>query len=167
MVVRRLAQRTVLVVGEGDGDQVLLQHFKSLYVTRGCGTEFTVRQGYGGDAAEVVKHARRAANHHGFSECVVLIDTDKGWGPSTAQLANQLGVRVILSCPCLECWLLDAAGIQSPADGRRAKQLFLENFGGGANDRSIYPSNFSRRILDEARGRIDTIDRLILLFSGK
>ena len=59
---RRIA-KTLLIVGEGDSECVLLSHLKSIYVVRGSGWVVSIKNARGKGAAHVVDFTIRQAQN--------------------------------------------------------------------------------------------------------
>lgn len=90
---RRHVARTVLLVGEGDSEVVLLRHLKALYVQRGSGVAVTIKNARGKGAAHVVDVAVRQSLNAAFDLKVALLDTDTDWNDKTRAIARKAKQR--------------------------------------------------------------------------
>lgn len=79
--IRRQAARTLLLVGEGDAEEMFLRHLKGLFVVRGSGLSVTIKNARGKGAAHVVDFAHRHSLNAAFDEVAALLDADftHGW----------------------------------------------------------------------------------------
>ena len=71
---RRQASRTLLIFGEGLGEEMFLKHLKGLY-SRNSDVAITVRKGRGGTADGIVIDAAKVPG--AFNRKVVVLDNDK------------------------------------------------------------------------------------------
>lgn len=163
---RRRAARTVLLVGEGDAEVLLLQHLKALYVVRGSGVAVTIKNARGKGAAHVVDFARRQSINAAFDVVAALLDTDTDWNEKTRAQARKADVQVVPCEPCLEAVLL--AAHQMPVDGRRTAQLkqdFAARFGAAASNAMVF-QHFSRDVMDAALERAGVLQDLVYLLKN-
>lgn len=159
---RRHVARTVLLVGEGDSEVVLLRHLKALYVQRGSGVAVTIKNARGKGAAHVVDVAVRQSLNAAFDLKVALLDTDTDWNDKTGAIARKAKVQVVAADPCLEALLLTAHGY--PVQGKttaRLKQEFSDRFGGAAFESKVYEKYFSKEFMEKARIGSLALDQLL------
>ncbi len=72
---RRSASRTLLMYGEGLGEEMFLKYLRGLY-SRDSGVAVTIRNGKGGTATNIIANA---INEPGaFERRIVILDNDKG-----------------------------------------------------------------------------------------
>lgn len=162
----RHLQRTVLIVGEGNSEVLLLNHIKSLYVQRGQGVAITIKNANGKGAGHVVDYTARASRNAAYDVRVALFDTDTDWNEAVRKRAKQLKVQILPCEPCLEAVLLDIH--QYAISGQTTMQLkrrFLEKFGAVASDKSVL-KHFTLEALELAKLRIPAIDALIHLMKN-
>jgi len=163
MVIRRV-NWTVLAVGEGDAEVALLQHLKSIYVHRSCGSTLKILQAYGKGAGNVIRHAIRYGEGQEFDRCIALFDTDKDYTEEVKALAKAERLVEIPSEPCLEALLLCVHGDSKTRTSEQHKLEFLRRFGGRVQDAGVLQAAFTREVLEEARSRISLIHLLINTF---
>lgn len=102
---RRCASRTLLMYGEGLGEEMFLKYLRGLY-SRDSGVAVTIRNGKGGAATSIIINA---VNEPGaFDRRIVILDNDKEEQEMNfARMeAKQKGIELIENSPCLEATLL-------------------------------------------------------------
>lgn len=168
-LARRSVVRTILVVGEGYSEEYFLKHLVGLYVQRGCGFRFDVKNARGKGGAHVVNVAIRQSRNADFDHRVALLDTDVGWDQKTESIARKERIQVLASTPCLEGLLLQIH--KKPIQDRTTEQLkqaFEAAFAAPASEPSIYPRFFTKALLEDARTAVATLQTLLtLLETGK
>ncbi len=140
----RQVARTVLLVGEGDAEVLLMQHLKCMFVQRGSGVVVTLKNARGKGATHVVDFAIRQSRNAAYDVKAVLLDTDTDWDDKTRAVAKKAKVHVMACEPCLEAVLLQLH--KAPTDGRTTAQLkrdFVNRFGSAASTASVYSQHFS------------------------
>lgn len=136
--IRRQAARTLLLVGEGDAEEMFLRHLKGLFVVRGSGLSVTIKNARGKGAAHVVDFAHRHSLNAAFDEVAALLDADTDWNDKTRAAAKRAKVQVVVCDPCLEALLLQLHAV--PVEGKHTQQLkqdFAARFGGPAHDQRV------------------------------
>lgn len=131
----RVAARTVLIVGEGDAEELFLRYLKGLYVQRGSGVAVTIKNAHGKGAGHVVDYARRQAMNAQYDVVASLLDTDTGWTDAARKMAKQARIHVLPCDPCLEALLLsikDEATAGKTTD--QLKKAFQRRFGCSASE---------------------------------
>lgn len=102
---RRSANRTLLMYGEGLGEEMFLKHLRKLY-SRDSGVAVTIRNGKGGNATNIILCA---ANEPGaYDRKIVILDNDKGEKEMNQARteARRRKIELIENSPCLEATLL-------------------------------------------------------------
>ncbi|MEV6606321.1 RloB family protein [Kutzneria sp. NPDC051319] len=100
--VESRTRRHILIVCGGTRTE--LDYFEGLTRARGNpAVQFTIL-GKGIAPDQLVRHAKRVPGDHDEIWCVV--DTDEFDIAKAARLADELGVRLVVSNPCFELWLL-------------------------------------------------------------
>jgi len=160
----RVLRRTVLFVGEGDAEEVLLRHLRKLYTAGNDGFRASIKNAHGKGAGHVVDCAIRAHANADFDLCAVLLDTDEGWTDAVRKRARTRSIKVIESNPCCEAWLLDVAGHGGERRSSEHKREFQCHFGAPAHHAGVYTKHFARDVLDAARPRVLTLDQLLAGF---
>jgi hypothetical protein len=162
-VVRTLADHSLLAVGEGKAELVLLNHIKELYLQRGCGTTLKVRGGFGKGGKGVIDYAMAVSSGADYTRRIVLLDTDAGWDDVQRARARQANLDVVESNPCLEAWLLAIHGDQRERNSGECKREFKRRFGVEAHDMKVYTTEFTRERLETARRKVPALERLLTL----
>lgn len=102
---RRSASRTLLMYGEGLGEEMFLKYLRGLY-SRDSGVAVTIRNGKGGNATNIIINA---VNEPGaFDRRIVILDNDKSAQEMNhaRREARQKGVELLENSPCFEATLL-------------------------------------------------------------
>lgn len=157
----RSIRQTLLIVGEGDAEVALLKHLRSLYTAGNAGRAVTVRNASGKGALHVVDYAARQRRNGEFTQTVALCDADTDWDHRAITLARKTQVDVVVSDPCLECWLLAVTGVQMNGTPAEIKHEFAKRMGGAAHQQSIYEMHFPRVVFDKARSQLEIVERLL------
>src|SRR6185369_6878839 len=152
--ILRPQRHTLLIVHEGYAEECLLAHLKALYVPRNSGIAVSMQNARGGGGQHVLNHALRVRRRTAYDEIAILTDTDQDWDDAQRQRAIAGHIHAVESSPCLEAWLLDANGHQARGNGAQIKRQFEVVYGGVAHDPRVYPRNFPRELLDNARSRV-------------
>lgn len=164
---RRLALRTVLLVGEGDAEAAFIAHLRLVYPSRGFGWSIKVKKARGMGALGVVNFAIRQSQNFDYDLKVALLDADVCWDEKTQSIARKNKVQVILCDPCLEAMLLSLHGdVQQGRSTYHHKQTFLRKFGKAANDTGVYTKHFSKEILDNARVNSSELESLLAILTA-
>lgn len=166
MVKRRASRQeyeTLLLVGEGETEVAFLSHVKALYAPRGCGLVVKVICARGKGAAHVVDVAIRQKRNAAYDTVAVLLDTDQDWGPAIAKCALDYGIQVLCSEPMFEAMMLRAHRLSARGRADELKRRFAPLVNGDGLDPRNYGANFGDAILQTAREREPTLDRLLQL----
>lgn len=160
---RRHANRTLLIVGEGDTEIAFLSHLKALYVLRYCGLTVTVRNAHGKGPANVVKAVMRYSRDRDFTQKAALLDTDLPWPDETRALAARKRIILLGCTPCIEGMLLSVLGRPVPDVPADCKRAFFAAVGRDGLRQDDYVGTFNRGVLEGAKGRISTLRQLLAL----
>lgn len=156
------ARKTLLIVGEGYDEVAFLNHLKQFPGVCGQGVEITIRNARGKGAAGVVDCAIKLQANAAYDSVAVLLDTDTDWNAKVEKLARQKKIQVLPSEPCLEAMLLRVIG-KPPVAGKDLKKQFDPYVHNDGTHREDYEENFGLAVLQAARHREPTIDRLLSL----
>ena len=156
------ARKTLLIVGEGYDEVAFLNHLKQFPGVCGKGVEITIRNARGKGAAGVVDCAIKLQANAAYDRVAVMLDTDTDWTAKVEKLARQKKIEVFTSEPCLEAMLLRAVGKPAIA-GKDLKKQFDPYVQNDGTRREDYAEHFGLAVLQGARHREPTIDRLLSL----
>lgn len=164
---RRSASRTLLMYGEGLGEEMFLKHLRGLY-SRNSGVAVTIRNGKGGTAKNIITNA---VNEPGaFDRRIVILDNDKSkkeMDQARAE-ARQKGVELLENSPCLEATLLATLRPGQSFSGKTSawcKNEFESNYLDKKKRTELngYGRILPKTILDAQRKNITGLDMLISL----
>ncbi|OHA23773.1 MAG: hypothetical protein A3G52_05005 [Candidatus Taylorbacteria bacterium RIFCSPLOWO2_12_FULL_43_20] len=164
---RRSASRTLLMYGEGLGEEMFLKYLRGLY-SRDSGVAVTIRNGKGGTATNIITNA---VNEPGaFDRRIVILDNDKNEQEMNQARteAKQRGVELLENSPCLEATLLSILrNGQSFSNKTSAwcKSEFESNYLDKKKRTEIgeYGKIFSKTTLDAQRANISELNTLLSL----
>ena len=164
----RPQRTTVLLVGEGYAEEAFLRHLRALYALRGGGVAVSVANARGKGAAHVVDYAIRKLREGDYDHRVALLDADVDWTDAVQKRAREARIEVIACEPCLEALLLRVHDIplREGLASRQLKSLFEKEFSLPADDERIYERHFGRERLEQARERLEQLDRLLHAVTG-
>lgn len=167
---RRSASRTLLMYGEGLGEEMFLKHLRGLY-SRDSGVFVTIRNGKGGTATNIIINA---VNEPGlFDRRIVILDNDK-----SEQEMNQArgearcrGIEILENSPCLEATLLTILRPGQSFSGRTSvwcKNEFESNYLNKKRRTELgeYGKFFPKEILDTQRANVPGLNTLISLMQS-
>lgn len=168
---RRSANRTLLMFGEGLGEELFLKHLRGLY-SRNSGVRVTIRNGKGGNAVDIVTSAQREPGD--FDRRIVVLDNDKDRSEMERARteARQKGIELLENFPCLEAMLLSILRDGTSFSARQSdwcKNEFESNYLDKQKRTEIreYEKIFPKHLLDERRQQITEINQLISLMEGQ
>ncbi|MBU3964751.1 RloB domain-containing protein [Patescibacteria group bacterium] len=167
---RRSAKRTLLMYGEGLGEEVFLKHLRSLYAYN-SGVSVTIRNGKGGNPKSVVVNA---INEPGdFKRRIVVLDNDKKQKEmkQACDEAKKKRVEILENSPCLEATLLS---ILRPGQNFSTKQSawckseFETNYMDKKKRTELaeYIKIFSKQVLDNQRSNIAELNAFISIMEN-
>lgn len=166
---RRQASKTLLVFGEGFGEEMFLKHLKSLYSYK-SNVAITVKKGKGGDAQNIVIDADRTPG--AFDRKIVVLDNDKAKVEMTKarQEAKNRGIELIENTPCLESLLVSILDKKPNSKNStwckgEFESKYIEKKKRGES--SEYIKLFPKKLLDGQRSKIPELDKLISIMEGK
>jgi hypothetical protein len=159
----RRTHHTILLVGEGDGEDQLARVIRDLYLPRNCGTTLTRKNAHGFGGAGALTRAIELKSQTAYDTYAVMVDTDQHWGDAERLLATQHDIATLENHPCLEAVLLDVDGHKPSAVTAENKRVFQRRYGGPAGRDGVIRRHFTREKFDAARARIEAIDRLLRL----
>lgn len=166
---RRQAKRTLLVLGEGLGEKVFLDHLKALY-SYDNNIDIKIIRGKGGSADRIVADTDKIPGD--YDRKVVVLDNDKAEAEmkKARQDAKKKGIELIENTPCLEHMFLLI--LDKKANGKNStwcKNEFESNYirEEKRGDKNECQKLFPKELLEEQRLKIPELDRLISLMEGK
>lgn len=157
-------RRTLLVVGEGDAEALLLGKLKASMTSGGRGPSVTVRNAKGKGALHVVSETVRHARQGSYNVRAAIFDTDTDWNDGVAAKARKAGVIAIPHHPCLEAVLLSATGQAFEGSTAECKRRFERAFGGEAHQ-VIAADEFDLQALERSAANTPSIAALLALFA--
>ena len=164
---RRSASRTLLMYGEGLGEEMFLKYLRSLY-SRDSGVAVTIRNGKGGNALNIIVNA---VNEPGdFDRRIVILDNDKDEQEMNKARteAKQKGIEVLENSPCLEATLLAILRSNQSFSNKTSawcKNEFQSNYMDKKKRTEVseYAKIFPKTILDSQRINVSGLNILISL----
>ena len=165
---RRQANRTLLIFGEGLGEEMFLKHLKGLY-SQDCNVAITIRKGKGGDAKNIVIDASKISG--AFDRKVVILDNDKPLAEmqSARQEAKNKRIELIENTPCLEFLLLSILGQHPKNNSADCKSGFESKYINKQKRCELgeYQKLFSKSVLENKRKILVILDKIIIIMEGK
>jgi hypothetical protein len=166
---KRQANKTLLVFGEGFGEEMFLKHLKSLYSYK-SNVAITIKKGKGGDAKNIVIDAAKIPG--AFDRKIVILDNDKTKTEmaKARQEAKNRGIELIENTPCLEHLLVSI--LDEKPSGKNSnwckgefESKYIDKKKRG--EPSEYIKLFPKKLLDDKRSEISGLNKLILIMEGK
>jgi len=167
---RRAASQTLLMYGEGLGEETFLKHLRSLYA-RDSGVAVTIRNGKGGNAVNVIIDASNAPG--GFDNRIVVIDNDKGDAEmqQARQEAKNRSIELIENTPCLEAILLvilNDGKNYSDKQSSLCKSEFESNYLDKKKRTELneYGKLFPKSLLDQQKVKVRELQKFVSIMEG-
>lgn len=168
---RRSASQTLLMYGEGLGEEMFLKYLRSLYA-RDSGVAVTIRNGKGGNTLNIIIDASNAPG--GFDKRIVVLDNDKG--DEEMQRARQEAIsrdiELVENTPCLEAILLailndgeNYSGKQSSWCKSEFESKYLDKK--KRTELNEYGKYFPKSLIDKQKNKIAELQRFISIMEGK
>ncbi len=166
----RSAKKTLLVFGEGLGEEMFLKRLKGLYAFN-SDVVVTIGKGKGGTPRNVVLDAQKRPG--AFDSKVVFVDNDKSEKEmqEARDEARKRGIIIIENTPCLEALLLSILNGGKSFTEKKSKwcKSEFESIHIKKEKRSEareYEKLFTKELLEEQRLRIPELDYIINLIEG-
>lgn len=162
---RRQAKNTLLIFGEGLGEEMFLRHLRKIY-SYNSNTAVTIKRGRGGTADGIVIDASKV--HGDFYRKIVVLDNDKPRIEMVRarQEAKNRGIELIENTPCLEFILLTILEDDKKSGGKNSKwckdqfeSKYLDKKKRGEPEE--YVKLFPKKILDKRRTKVSELEKLI------
>ncbi len=167
---RRAASQTLLMYGEGLGEEVFFKHLRSLYA-RDSGVAVTIRNGKGGNAVDIVVDAWKTPGE--FDRRIVVLDNDKDSTEMShaRQEAKNRHVEIIENTPCLEALLLTILNDGENHSGKPSswcKKEFESKYLDKKKrmELSEYARCFPKPLLDGTKAKVAELGILISIMEG-
>lgn len=162
---RRSASRTLLMYGEGLGEEMFLRHLRGLY-SYDSGVAVTIRNGKGGTATNIIINA---VNEPGaFDRRIVILDNDKSEQEmkQVREEARRRGIEILENSPCLEATLLAILRPRQSFSSRPSawcKSEFESNYLNKKKRTELgeYGKFFPKATLDTQRANVPELNTLI------
>ncbi len=156
------------MLGEGDCDKAFLDHLRRLYVQRRANLQVKTDNAHGRGPEHIVDTAIRHTARYEYDVKVVLMDTDTPWSSDVRQEAKDNNIELIPSKPCLEGLLLRICGSASlPHTCKPCKFLIARKVNGKKlTDSDVLETLLPKALLDSARSRAPSLDRLLKLMNA-
>lgn len=163
-MIKWLAKKTLLIVGEGYNEQAFFTYLRPLLAPRGCGVKVTIKNAGGKTAQHIIEWTIRQIANVDYDNVAVMLDTDTDWCEAVAKLAKDHKITVLTAEPCFEALLLRVIGKPSNGDTVSLKKVFAKYVNNDAMRSENYSEHFDKEKLIAARSREPSIDSLLKLF---
>lgn len=160
---------TVFAYGEGEDEKVFLRHLIALYLRKGL---VSVQTGYaaGGDPMSILDRAIRTKAGNRYDLELILLDTIPEWPQQMVERAEQEGIVLIGSSPCIESFFFEILGRPDACDGLspwKCKALFEKEYCASGNfNEDECGRIFTKAVLNEARENSARLNYLIGVMEG-
>lgn len=165
--VKRVVRRPVLIVSECRTDVAFVMYLRSLYCcdrVHPPPPEVKPERSDGGGGDSVVDTLCRMSGGGGYDRVAALTDADRP--PSATRRKALSGKRgeLIVCQPCLEGLLLAILGEAVPEASHDCKARLAALGVGDLSKSATYGKHFPLAVIEEARARLEELDKLIRLF---
>lgn len=167
---KRPRRISVLAYGEGEDEKIFLRHLVASYSRKNLVAIQTADAG-GGDPLSILNRAIRTRSGEKHDIEFILLDTDKVWPREMTSRAEEEGIILLGSSPCLEDFFLEILGTENACEDLSSwncKSLFERthcNSGNFCEDEC--ERLFTKSVLNEARTRIPNLDYILKVMEGQ
>ena len=165
----RIQRNTIFAFGEGEAERIFLKHLRSIYSNDK--TSVRVDDAGGKDVLYILEKAVRVRGDIRYNYSFILLDTDREWTQTLKNKAAKKHIELIGNSPCLEglfLCILDPKNNYSNHPSNECKKQFQNNY--LHENRTIADIDckrlFTKVIIDSARAKIKTINRIIEIVRG-
>ncbi len=162
----RQVRKTLLVVCEGDSEVTFIKHLRQLYCAKGAGVSVTARNAHGRGPENVINTAIALKRTGDYDHVAAFLDTDLKWSAAIRNAAEKARIELIGSTPCLEGMLLKVLRETIPEASDQCKRTLQKRLNSKLLEVDDYRFAFGRSTLDEAKNRVQTLNRLLTLMEG-
>ena len=167
---KRSAKKTILIFGEGLGEEIFLKHLRSLY-SQDSGAQAKIQKGRGGAAERIVVDSHKTPGD--FDKRFVVIDNDKAEDEMerARREAKKRNIELIENTSCLEFLLLLILK-NGQKKHKRSSSWCKKEFESKYIDKKKrsesreYAKLFPKELLDGKRHEISELDKLISILEG-
>lgn len=153
----------MIFIGEGKAEKAFLLYLRSIYSINTL--KVTIKAAGGKGPSNVIGDAIAISKIGDYDEISVLLDTDIEWPAHKIKEAKERGIELVASTPCLEGLLLDILNQKTryKCKSDECKKLLHGQLTGKETEKDSYHKLFTKEVLDNARGRVKSLDTLIKL----
>lgn len=162
----RKTNRTVLIVVEGETEEAFVTHLKSIYYRRGMQLSVSIRNAHGHGPQGVIDKLKSVAQTADFDHRIALLDADIPLKAAEDKWLRSAKVETIVSVPAIEATLLAILGKRVPDITSLCKNALQKHAPGDPTDARYYEKHFPLSTLEQARGKVPTLDILIAAIFG-
>lgn len=163
----REVRKTLLAVGEGATEVAFLTYLREMYCSDRQGVSVKVRNAQGKGPEHVVSHAIGQCRDADYDRRLALLDTDLPWTTELLKRATDYRIELMGSDPCIEGLFLAILGKTVPANSSESKKRLQRLIGSDMTEKSHYSDHFPRPVIEAARKRLPSLNRLLECFEGK
>ena len=148
--IKRVARKTLLVIGEGAHELAFLKHLKAIFGSSEL--EITIDASNGGSPYDVINTAVKYRHGATFDRRAVLLDSDIVLTAQATKLAQSHGVEVIQSSPvCFEGMLLQILDRTPPQTSPLCKAELHPLLNGHPTQMASYAELFDWSVLNACK----------------
>lgn len=168
---RREAQKTLLIVCEGETEAAFVRYLKEQYNTRGCGVQVKIIVKNEGSPEAIIKATRRWLKGRAYNQCLIIMDTDLPWPVNRPRKSKNTEILYFQSSPCIEGFILGIINHPNQYltwNTNQCKKDFHKLLTEDDKlDHRKYIDILPLRLLEAKRTNIGKLHRLIMLLEGK
>lgn len=161
----RKTNRTVLIVVEGETEEALITHLKSLYYHRGMQLSVSIRNAHGYGPQGIIDKLKSVAQTADFDHRIAVLDADIPLKASEDKWLRQAKIETIVSLPSIEATLLAILGKHPPEITEACKYELQKHTPGDQTDAYFYKKYFPFETLEQARDKVPALGALIAAVS--
>ena len=157
----RRANRTLLLVGEGDSDAAFLKYLRTIYLTRGCGITAKISNAHGKGPDHIIDYSIRQDQNAAYDQVIILMDSDLKASSEMTKKAKSRKFKIILTKPCLEGLFLKILGRYVPDNSKECKVRISTVSQSSLTIPDNYAEFFPKNYLDGRRQKVAELNELL------
>lgn len=164
---QRKTNHARLIVGEGLTEARFLKHLKTLFHTRDSGLSVKIGQAKGGSPENIVEYCIRQTYSAAYNSAFVWMDTDCVRTDKLKRDAsnNQPPLSLLGSDTCVEAFFLTLLNKPTSPKTRQNKSKLKRLTKVDTSAQIEFNTHFPQTMLEQAKGKVELLSRLIDLVS--
>jgi hypothetical protein len=150
------------MIGEGDTESAFLEYLRALYCGRNAQAAVTIRNAHGKAQTQLLDFARHLTSNITYDRCMILLGAGVPWTVQSKERARQGKFDLVDLEPCIEGLLLSILGDPVPSYPPACRTAIGKSLPSvKLTEKGAYTFHFGKGLLEEVRGAIPTLNKLL------